>query len=405
MSHSDPGVSVNEVDKPEKAPSPEPSRAWLPVVIGLGVVAILGAGGYLYQRSRSKVNHVALESQPRPVTVAIARATTFRQTRRYVSTLQPWVSANVGPQLVSAYAETVLVRPGAVVKAGAVLATLDCRKDDAEAQAVAMQAKAIEKRQAAAAMEAARLGSMVDAGFVSEMDSVKKLAESDAEQAQLFAERAKLAGQALDVNDCILRAPFDGEVSGRYLDPGAFVRPGMPIVSVVDRNTVRVVADVPESDFSLVAPGNIVTIFALSTGKKLQAPISRRAPAADPNTRTVHFEIDIADPKREIPVGTTAELKVDAGEPVPATELPLYAADLHGESASLFIVDGDVVRKRTVPVLGEIGGDVYIELAALKPGTQVITEGRSLLEDGEHVIAKEDPREAQAKAANGGAKP
>ena len=30
----------------------------------------------------------------------------------------------------------------------------------------------------------------------------------------------------LEVNDCVLRAPFDGEIAARSVDPGAFVRPG-----------------------------------------------------------------------------------------------------------------------------------------------------------------------------------
>jgi len=37
------------------------------------------------------------------------------------------------------------------------------------------------------------------------------------------------------VSDCVLRAPFDGEIATRLVDPGAFVRPGTSIVSVIDR--------------------------------------------------------------------------------------------------------------------------------------------------------------------------
>ena len=37
----------------------------------------------------------------------------------------------------------------------------------------------------------------------------------------------------------------------------------------------------------------------LSTKATLEATISRRAPKADAKTRTIHFEIDIADPNRQ----------------------------------------------------------------------------------------------------------
>jgi RND family efflux transporter MFP subunit len=351
------------------------------------VAGILAAGASMRARANAKTNKVALDAEPKPVTVVEAKATTYRASRRYVATLQPWLSAKVGPQLVSAYVETVLVRPGAVVKAGDVLATLDCRKDNAESQAVAMQAKALEKRQAAAATEAARLHGMVDAGFVSEMDSEKKLAESEAEQAQLLAQRAKLAGSALDVNDCVLKAPFDGEVAERLVDPGAFVKPGAPMISVVDRATVRVVADVSESDFSLVPPKTLVRIRVLSTGKETAGTVARRAPSADPETRTVRFEIDLPDVTRELPVGTTAELQVDVGEPMPAVELPLRAATLRGETATVFVVEGGVAKKRSVPVKGESGASVFLDAGALKPGAQIVSEGRALLSDGDRVTA------------------
>jgi RND family efflux transporter MFP subunit len=407
MSQSDSGgIVVNEAVPSAPPPRPEPSRPWLPVVIGIGVLGVLAGGGLMYQRASARTNKVALDAEPKPVTVVEARAATYRVTRRYVATLQPWLSAKVGPQLDSAYVETVLVRPGAVVKTGDVLATLDCRKDNAESQAVAMQAKALEKRQAAAAKEAVRIHSMVDAGFVSEMDSDKKIAESEAEQAQLLAQRARLTGTALEVNDCILKSPFDGEVAERYFDPGAFVKPGTSIVSVVDRGTVRVVADVPESDFALVPPGAQVRVTVLATGKVTVGKVSRRSPSADAETRTVHFEIDLLDTKRELPVGTTAELSVDAGEPLPAVELPLYAASLRGDKATLFVVEGDVAKKISVPVKGESGASVFLDLGVLKPGTKVVTEGRALLSDGDEVAAKlVVPATTGTTAPAGSAKP
>ena len=69
------------------------------------------------------------------VTVIVARETTFRDRRRYVGTLRPWIEASVGPQYISVYVDTVLVRPGATVRRGDVIATLDCRNASASSQA------------------------------------------------------------------------------------------------------------------------------------------------------------------------------------------------------------------------------------------------------------------------------
>ena len=102
-------------------------RFKLPMVIAGGVAVVLLLGGVMVWRADARTNKVALASRPKPVTVVRSKAVMYRPTRTYVGTLQPWVQANVGPQLVSAYVDTVLVRPGATVKRGEIIATLDCR--------------------------------------------------------------------------------------------------------------------------------------------------------------------------------------------------------------------------------------------------------------------------------------
>ena len=386
---TDPGVSMDpQPTEAPMAPAPAPKRRpFVPIGIAIGVAVLLAGGYALYKRSTSKTNDVALTSEPKPVTFVEGRSTTFRPSRRYVAALDPWLSARVGPQLVAAYVDTVLYRPGAVVKKGDVLATLDCRNASAEAQSVAMAAKALETKQAAAAKESARITAMLDGGFVSQNEADKKLAESATQQAEILAAKAKLLGTSLEVNDCVLKAPFDGEVSDRFVDPGAFVRPGTSILGLVDRTTVRVAADVPETEFSLVSPGTSVKMRVMATGMTITAPITRRAPTADPGSRMVHFEIDLPDPARTMPVGTTVELFVDVGEPLPAVEIPLSAASVRGDKATVFVLEGDVAKKRVVPVLGESGGSLFLDGAM--QGAKFVSEGRTLLNDNDKVVAKE----------------
>jgi RND family efflux transporter MFP subunit len=250
-----------------------------------------------------------------------------------------------------------------------------------------MQARALETQQEAMAHRAARVGGLLDGGYVSPDEAEQKTAESTSKQAELLSAQAKLLRASLEVNDCILRAPFEGEVAERSMDPGAFARPGSSIVSIVDRRTVRVVADVPESDFAAVAPGTDVEIQLLATGETLHAKISRRSPAADTSTRTVHFEADVSDPDRRIPINTTAEITLQVGASMHATEVPLIAASVRGKQATLFVVEHDTAHKRVVPVDGELGANVYVD-PALQPGSLVVTEGRSLLADGDRVAAK-----------------
>jgi RND family efflux transporter MFP subunit len=360
------------------------------VAIVAGAALLLGAGALLMWRAESGVNKVALASAPKPVTVVASRASTFRGRRVYVGTLRPWIEASVGPQFISGYVDTVLVRPGASVKRAEVLATLDCRNASASSQAVAAEARAIDARQRAVAHESARVQSLLDGGYVSPNEAEQKAAQSAAEEAQVAAQRAKLAATTLEVSDCVLRAPFDGEVATRTIDPGAFVRPGTPIVSVVDRTTVRMTFDVPESDFDFVRPQNPVSIHVLATGDTVTGAIARRSPSADPDTRTVHVEVDLADSERRIPVNTTGEVQIAVGAPATATVIPLSAASVSGTNATLFVVEDGVARKRAFRVLGERESNLFLE-TALRAGTRVVTEGRSSLADGDRVEAFEGP--------------
>jgi multidrug efflux pump subunit AcrA (membrane-fusion protein) len=134
----------------------------------------------------------------------------------------------------------------------------------------------------------------------------------------------------------------------------------------------------------------LVQIDILATGSHVTAPISRRAPRVDPKTRTIHFEVDVADPGRLFPVGATAIVHVAVGKPVPATEVPMYAATQDEGKAKLFVVTNDVAHAKTLPVTGEVGGAVYFALATLPSGSMVVTEGRALLSDGDKVLAHVD---------------
>lgn len=390
------GVSARrkEEHEREELPGPDSHSSRLRIFIALGVIVLLLGLLGLFWRAKAKTNHVALAEAPKPVTVVKAEAATYRARREYVGTLEPWNASRIGPQFVSAYVSTVLVRPGAVVKRGDVLATLDCRNANAASRETAAQAQAIEEQQTAIAHETQRTQELKQGGFASENEIEQLSAKAASDKARVESLKASLSARALSVSDCILRAPFTGEVSDRFVDPGAYVRPGDPLIHIVDRSTVRVTADAPESDFAVVTPGALVSISVESTGQQIQGRISRRSPAADPVTRTVHFEIDPDNASHALPVGTTGRLTIDVGKPQPAVRVPLRAATVRQTSATVFAVTGGVAKRQTVRVLGERGGDLMLE-PKLAAGTEVVVEGRDLLADGDKVQAK-----VQAQAAS-----
>jgi len=376
----------------------------VPVAIAAGTLAVVAFGVLMVARASSHVNNVALASSPKSVTVVEAKAAQYRPARRYVGTIQPWVEAKIGPQIISGYVDTVLVRPGDAVKRGQVIATLDCRNASASSKAVAMQARAIQAEQEAIAHEAARVAELKEGGFASPNEIEKHAAQSASKAAELMETQAKMQRATLEVNDCVLRAPFAGEIAARAADPGAFARPGTAVATLVDRTTVRIVAEVPEADFDVVAPTTEVRVVALATKRELRGTIARRSPAADFSTRTVHVEIDVPDPKRSLPVGTTAEIAMDVGEAVAATEIPLIAASVRGSKATVFVIDHNVAKKSVYRLKGERGGSLFLD-STLRPGSRVVTEGRALLKDDDRVEALLEQAESGAELQLAGNRP
>jgi RND family efflux transporter MFP subunit len=225
-------------------------------------------------------------------------------------------------------------------------------------------------------------------GFASANEVEQLRARASAEKADIEGARANYATKQMEVNDCILRAPFDGDVVARFVDPGAYVRPGEPVLAVADRNTMIIVADAPESDFTAVAPDTVVEIGIEAVGAKFRAPISRRTPMADPGTRTVRFEIDVDRGAEQLPVGATARLAIPVGKPAKAAQLPIQAATLREHRASVFVVENGVAHERQLAVVGQSAGQLYVDPSLA--GAHVVLEGRSLLADGDKVQAAQE---------------
>lgn len=377
-----PNPPVFESEAGTPRPAPRVVRA-----IAIGVVGCAVVGGLLLLRQIRNQRSPALAQQAKGVGTITLQAATYRASSRYIGSLLPWDEAKIGPQFISAYITKINVRPGDVVRKGQVLALLEPEKARTRSEASAMQVKAFEAREEYLRKESDRIRGLLKKGIVSVNEAEKKLSEADSERAKVGAARAELGSSSLEVEDSTLRAPFDGEIADRELDPGAFVHPGTSIVTVVNRRTIRVSADASEGDFALLAPGTRVHLHLLATGESFEVPISRRSPSADGTTRTIHFEIDLANPGDRIPAGTTAEIFIESAQEQPALVLPVSAANIKGARATVFLVKGGRVKKVVLVVLGEREGRIFVK-PDLPAGSEVVLEGQSQLLDGDSVDVK-----------------
>jgi len=134
-----------------------------------------------------------------------------------------------------------------------------------------------------------------------------------------------------------ITAPFDGQVTTRYVHPGALVGPAggpgamTPIVQIQTLTRHRLVVPVPEDKVAGIPEGTQVS-FAVPSfpGRVFQAPIARISRAVDVKTRTMPVELDVRDPQAELDPGTFCEVSWPVRRAYPTLFVPpsAVASDL-----------------------------------------------------------------------------
>ena len=293
-------------------------------------------------------------------------------------------------QLASQVMGTILevrVHEGDRVKRGQVLAVID----DASAQAEVNRAVAAElaSRENATATESEfaladstfqRYQHLFETKTISplEFDQVKTrqqaaLARRDLARAEQAQTQAALdqARTALDYTR--IRAPFDGVVTERKLDPGAMASPGLPIVSLENPSHYRLEATINESDLRSIQPGQQVPVsIDAITDAGLTGKVAQIVPSADPGSRTFLIKIELA-PNRDLRSGLFGKAQFSRGERR-ALMVPQTAIVQRGQLQGVYVLDGNRVAGLRYVTLGDAFG----------PHVEVLTG----IQEHEFVVAK-----------------
>ncbi|MGZ3441174.1 MAG: efflux RND transporter periplasmic adaptor subunit [Polyangia bacterium] len=227
----------------------------------------------------------------------------------------------------------VHVRAGDHVRRGDVIAELDAlsaRRELAMAEAALLAANADLARAnlelAEAGERATRRAAQVDlpsgasVGTVSDEERAgaayqQKLARVKVESARaaVLDKRARIDQLRQLAEEGAVRAPFDGIVAQRYVDPGGIVHKGAPIVRVIETARLRVCFAVPESAASRVTVGQKVRIDTAE--QHLTGQVEKVAPEIDAAARMVFAEASIDDaPATSVRSGEVARVQLVAQE-------------------------------------------------------------------------------------------
>ena len=160
----------------------------------------------------------------------------------------------------------------------------------------------------------------------------------------------------------MIKAPFDGIITRRMVDHGAFVRPpsnsgAMPLFTITRVDKVRVVVSVPNNKAAKARKGQAVVLDRIGglKGVAIEGHVSRIADALEKGSRMMRIEVDILNPA--VDVFTKEKIRLRPGlygtvnvtiknhGAIPIVPTKSVATDSDGRDFVMMMRDGKPVRQ------------------------------------------------------------
>jgi HlyD family secretion protein len=321
--------TAHDVDDLIGAPAPAWWRrmsTWIAAALLIGSVA--GIGLWWSQRDA--------RAQPHYVTARVTRGDLRMQVTAN-GTLQPTRTTNIGSELSGTVSE-VMVDINDSVRRGQVLVTLDTAKlRDQIARSRASLAAAVAKvAQAVATTKEAQgnLGRLEEVYRISggkvpsqaELDTARATldrahADENSARAGVNDARAALSTDETNLRKASIRAPSDGVVLTRQVDPGNAVAASLQAVTLFtvadDLRKLRLLVNVDEADVGSMAIGQRAT-FTVSAypNRKYPATVNRVAygSTTTDNVVTYQAQLEVDNQDLSLRPGMTATATINANE-------------------------------------------------------------------------------------------
>ena len=278
---------------------------------------------------------------------------------------------------VNSYVKKLLVDIGSEVHPGQLLATLEAPEINSQlagAQSRIKQQQAIYF--ASKATYDRLLNTSKTPGTVSLNDLEQAEAKKNSDLANVEAAKSAYKEVAANLAYLEIRAPFDGVITARNVNLGAYVGPGGkgtdPLFVLQDQKRLRLVVSVPESYTGGLTNKNDVTFTVQALpNQKFTAKIKRLAGALDEKLRSERLEMDVYNKDKKLLPHMFAEVNV----PLPSRDstfiVPKTAVVTSTEK--VFVIRVINHKAEWVDVKKGLEADGKIEVYGnIKPGDQVV---------------------------------
>ena len=290
----------------------------------IALVLIASIGLYACSDKKEKDAIAQTEKQenaidtPAVAVVPISKGT-LNSTITVPGELMPFQEVDLYAKIAS-YVKKLYVDIGSQVHAGDLLATLEAPELNSQLAASESHIKQQEAVYYASKATYDRLlNTSKTPGTVSENDLEQADAKAKSDMANV--EAAKSDYKAIQANLAYLqiRAPFDGVVTARNVNMGAYVNggSGQPIFVIQEQSKMRLVISVPEAYTGGLSNKSEVTFSVKSLpNRKFKAQVKRLAGALDEKLRAERLEMDVYNKNKELLPGMYADVDL----PIPSRD-------------------------------------------------------------------------------------
>lgn len=324
------------------------------------------------EKSSGETENVSLDASKLPVDIIVANEQQLNQEVAIVGSMIANREVTIMSELSQKITQ-VEFKDGSYVKQGAVLYTLN--NSDIKSRL----------KQVGAELDLARLNKERLANLL-KTESVSQQ-EYDNAMMRFRSLEAQRELLQVDLDKTIIRAPFSGIIGISKVHEGAFVSPGLELVTIQDQSSIKINFSVPEKYLPLIQTGNKVRFTSELSDDEHSAVIIATEPGLDSQGRSLQVQAIINNTDRKFRAGLSAKVffrvtKMGAkGILVPTEAL---APDEKGYS--VFIIKNGVAKPVRVTISNRTESDVTIT-SGIAPNDSVIISNMLRLGDGTPVKA------------------
>jgi membrane fusion protein (multidrug efflux system) len=290
---------------------------------------------------------------------------------------------------ITSFVKELKVDIGSEVKAGQVLIVLEAPEMSSQIAAAESRLRSQEAVYTASNSTYNRIleTSKVE-GTISKNDLDQAIARKSSDYAQLQAAKAAYKEVKTIQGYLQIRAPFDGVVSARNVNLGAYVGPtgkgsDLPIFTIQDQKKLRLGVSVPEMYTGFLKNGDDISFTVRSVpNQTFNAKIKRMSGALDLRLRSERVEMDVENTTKRLLPGMVAEVLLKLNSVDSTFVVPKTAVVSTSERAFVIAVKDNKAKSIGIKKGRESGDNIEIFSDSLSLNDQLVKTASEEIRNG-----------------------